>query len=177
MENINLLIFVVMRKVSYQYTNSGKLLINIPLNGTSKVLYADTVVSPEGDRCIIYDNYIVSLNQRCQNATDVDFYIEKVQQVYDNMVSGISWMDTIKNMVCSHIEKYGRIIDTDLMMMTSALVKVRHVVCGTALTESLELEVLIMAKEYFASYLFITIYNRTPMGFQPSIISALDYFK
>ena len=166
-----------MGKISYQYTNSGKLQINIPLDGTFKVIYADTVVSPEGDRCIIYDNYIVSLNQICKNATDIDFYIEKVQQAYDNIVSGISWMDTIKNMMYSHIEKFGRIIDSDLMMMTSALVNVRHVVCGTALTEDLKLKILIMAKEYFASSLFITIYNKTPLGIQPSIISALDYFK
>lgn len=85
-----------MEQVSYKFISNEKVQICIPLEGRLKLIDAETVVSPDGDRCVVYDNYVVSLKQMWQNATDIDFYLEKIQQAYDCLTDGLSKIDTLK---------------------------------------------------------------------------------
>lgn len=165
-----------MGQISYKHVNNDKLQIYIPLGGGLKTIEADTVVAPDGDRCIIYDNYIISLKQMWQNATDIDFYIGKIQQAYDCLNNGLSQTDTIKKMINTHVTKFGRVIDSDLMMMASALAKVQYAITNIYQIENIVTEALNVARKFFLKELFITIYRRTPVGIQPSIMPASEYF-
>lgn len=49
-------------------------------NGNYQIL-AKTVVAPDGDKCVIYDCYCVSLNNVQPNATDIEYYIGKIRQI------------------------------------------------------------------------------------------------
>lgn len=66
-----------MEQVSYKFVSNDKVQFCIPLEGRLKLIDAEAIVSPDGDRCVVYDNYVVSLQQMWQNATDIDFYLEK----------------------------------------------------------------------------------------------------
>ena len=45
-----------MEQVSYKFISNEKVQICIPLEGRLKLIDAETVVSPDGDRCVVYDN-------------------------------------------------------------------------------------------------------------------------
>lgn len=165
-----------MEQVSYKFVNNDKVQIYIPLEGCSKLIDAETVDSPDGGRCIVYDNYIVSLKQMWQNATDIDFYLEKIQQAYDSLTNGLSQMDVIKKMISIHVAKFGRVIDSDLMMIASAVAKVQYAIAGSYQIENVVSDALSVARKFFLGDLFITIYRRTHVGIQTSIVPASEYF-
>lgn len=77
-----------MEQVSYKFISNEKVQICIPLEGRLKLIDAETVVSPDGDRCVVYDNYVVSLKQMWQNATDIDFYLEKFSKLMIVLLMG-----------------------------------------------------------------------------------------
>ena len=165
-----------MEQVSYKFISNEKVQICIPLEGRLKLIDAENVVSPDGDRCVVYDNYVVSLQQMWQNATDIDFYLEKIQQAYDCLTDGLSKIDTLKKMISIHVAKFGRVIDSDLMMMASTVAKVQYAITGSYHIENVVTDALNVAKKSFLGDLFITIYHRTPVGIQPSIVPASEYF-
>lgn len=47
-----------------------------------------------------------------------------MQLAYNNVIEGKSHFDTIKALDNSHVAQFGRVIDSDFMMMASAFAKV-----------------------------------------------------
>lgn len=164
-----------MAQVTYSHVGNDKLRIDFPLSEGIQSIFADTVITPDGYRCIIYDNYIVSLKQMYQNATDIGFYVSKIQLAFDNIILGNNNSDTIKVMVSNHVSQFGRVIDSDLMMMASAISRVREVFGDNYNIDSIVSDALEVAKTSFRDKLFITLYQKTMMGIQPSLIPATEY--
>lgn len=145
-----------MAQITYKLVGNAKLRICIPLVSGTKIIFVDTIISPDGDKCVIYDNYIVSLKQMYQNATAIDFYINKMQMAYSNVIQCKSHSDTIKAMINSHVVQFGRIIDSDLMMMASAFARVLEAKDGSYQIHKIISESLDIAKAHFLDKLFIT---------------------
>ena len=53
-----------MEQVSYKFVSNDKVQFCIPLEGRLKLIDAEAMVSPDGDRCVVYDNYVFHCN-RC----------------------------------------------------------------------------------------------------------------
>lgn len=157
--------------------NGNKLLINVPTNSKRVTIVADTVVAPNGERCIIYDNYFFTINQIAQNATDINYYIGKMQIAANGINNGESWENVLKFMMTQHISKHGRIIDSDLMMICSALHRILEANRSNVSLPKLQLHSLAIARQNYLRDFFVTQFRRTPMGMEPSLVKATAFFK
>ena len=64
------------------------------------------------------------MKQFAQNATDIPYYVDKMQQALDFKNQNLSTRDIILKVASMHISNHGRIIDGDLAMIISAVSKV-----------------------------------------------------
>ena len=164
-----------MNQISYKHIGSNKLQIIIPFTSGTKNIIMETVITPDRERSILFDNYIISMKGMGQNATDIDFYINKMQQAFNNINIGKTNSDTIIYMINEHTNQFGRIIDTDLMMMASALAKLNEAKGEGYQINTLIKEAISVVKQFYIDKLFITVYQRTMLGIQPKIIPASQY--
>lgn len=149
--------------------------IKLGILGNQYIIQADTIVDPDGDRCVIYNNYIVSLHQVSPNATDMNYYLNKIQCVANCIEKGMNSTESISALVKSHILEHSRIIDNDLMMISSATYRTFQAVFGGVSEQQLFMVGLSIVKEEFANSFFITVYKRTLMGIQPNLVPFSEY--
>lgn len=158
------------------YEKDGNLLpIDIKTTKGNCQILAKTVVSPDGDRCVLYDCYCVSLNTVQPNATDIEYYIGKIRKIAELYEQGLSSKEIMKNMVQDHINQHGRIIDNDLMMIVSALRRTLEAIEGNADGKQLILSALEIILNNYADKAFVTIYKQSPWGPQPKLIPMNQY--
>lgn len=165
-----------MTQISYSYIGcKNKLEINIPFSSGEKIIIADVIVDIDGDRCIAYTSYSLFLKRLIAFGVDTDFYIGKMQKAYEKIERGESIYNTMKYMITDHVNQFGRVIDTDLFLMASALSRVMKAKIGTCSYESFQ-EALNIAKEQFLDKLFITTYQMVGESFtNPSIVPASEH--
>ena len=162
----------IVRKVTY--TLSGdKIIINIPLKDGVKSVTEMAVVSPDGDKCIVYDSYIYTQKQFGKNGTDINYYVEKIQQALDARLqnSNISTTDIVLKVAERHISNHGRIIDGDLAMIISAVTKVT----GQEINTDLEWAGMDIVLRNFKDKVFFTEYRPTPFGLDTKLIPASEF--
>lgn len=158
------------------YRIDGDLLpINIQMTNGNHQILAKTIVDPDGDRCIIYDCYCVSLNTIHPNATDIEYYINKIRRIVELFEKGLSANEILKRMVQEHINQHGRIIDNDLMMIVSALRRTIEAIEGKCDGETLILSALNIVLNNFIDNAYVTVYNQTPFGIQPQLVQMKSY--
>lgn len=154
-----------------KYKIDGNLLpIDINISKGNYQILAKTVVVPDGNRCVLYDCYCVSLNSVQPNATDIDYYIGKIRKIADLYEQGFSSKDILKKMAQDHISQHGRIIDNDLMMIVSALRRTLESIEGHCDREQLILSALEVVLNNHIDKTFVTVYNQTPLGPQPQLV-------
>ena len=142
--------------------------------GTHQIL-AKTVVDPDGDRCVVYDCYSVSLNSVQPNATDIEYYVGKIRKIVDLYEQGISSKEIIKRMAQDHINQHGRIIDNDLMMIVSAMRRSIEAIEGECDGKQLILTALEIVMNNYADKTFVTVYKQNPLGPQPQLVPMNQY--
>ncbi len=158
-----------MAKVNYKI--EGNLLpIEIQTSKGVFQILAKTVVVPDGDRCVVYDCYCVSLNTLKPNATDIEYYIGKIKKIADLFEQDNAPQEILKKMVQDHINQHGRIIDNDLMMIVSALRRSLEAFVVECDRQKLILSALDIVLNNYADKTFITVYNQTPYGTQPHLV-------
>ncbi|GEM_PF-6373889 len=122
----------VSTKITYDIVGDS-VFITIPTATGNRKILEKAVVVPGGDKCIVYNSYIYTLKQFVQNATDIPYYVEKMQQAMDFKNQNLSTRDIILKMVSKHISNHNRIIDSDLSMIISAVSKVTEQTLDTEL--------------------------------------------
>ncbi len=152
----------------------SKLVISIELKGERYGIFADTIDTPEG-KSIIYNCYIVSQNRLLPNATDIDFYVDIIKRAVANYENGVSAQDNIKKLTFEHVGKFGRIIDTDLMMIVSAVQRVMESIEGKSDMKGLILYALQLCLNETIDKTFVTLYNQTPNGIIPQLIPLKEF--
>ena len=153
------------------YKIEGDLLpINIQMTKGFFQILAKTIVDPDGDRCLIYDCYSVSLNTIHPNATDIEYYMNKIRRIVELYEQGFSANEILKRMVQEHINQHGRIIDNDLMMIVSALNRIIEAIEGKCDDKKLILSALDIVLNNYIGDSYVTIYNQTPYGVQPQLV-------
>lgn len=150
------------------------LAIEIELKGEQYVIFANTINTPEG-KSIIYDCYIVSQNRVLPNATDIDFYVDIIKRAVANYENGVSAQDNINKLTYEHVGKFGRIIDTDLMMIVSAVQRVMESIEGKSDMKGLILYALQLCLNETIDKTFVTLYNQTPNGIIPQLIPLKEF--
>ena len=150
------------------------LAIEIELKGEQYVIFANTINTPEG-KSIIYDCYIVSQNRVLPNATDIDFYVDIIKRAVANYENGVSAQDNIKKLTYEHVGKFGRIIDTDLMMIVSAVQRVMESIESKSDMKGLILYALQLCLNETIDKTFVTLYNQTPNGIIPQLIPLKEF--
>ena len=99
-------------KITYNVVDDS-IFITIPSETGAKKIREKAVVVPGGDKCIVYNSYIYTMKQFAQNATDIAYYIEKMQQALDFKNQNLSTRDIILKVASMHISNHDRIIDGD----------------------------------------------------------------
>ena len=154
-------------KITYNIVGDN-IFISIPsIDGVRKI-QEKAVVVPGGDRCIVYNSYIYTMKQFAQNATDIPYYIEKMQQALDFKNQNLTTRDIILMVASKHISNHGRIIDGDLSMIISAVAKVTEQNIDTDLEWS---GMDIVLKNYRDKVFF----TRYAFGMEPTLIPASEY--
>ena len=154
-------------KITYSIVGDN-VLITIPSATGARKIQEQAVVVPGGDKCIVYDSYLYTMKQFAQNATDIPYYIDKMQQALDFKNQNLSTMDIILKVVLKHISKHGRIIDGDLSMIISAVSKVADLNLDT----DLEWSVMNIVLNNYRDKVFFTRYA---LGMEPTLIPASEY--
>lgn len=154
-------------KITYNVVGDS-VFITIPSATGVKKIQEKAVVVPGGDKCIVYNSYIYIMKQFAQNATDIAYYVEKMQQALDFKNQNLSTRDIILKVASKHISNHGRIIDGDLAMIISAVSKVTEQNLDTDLVWSGMDAVL---KNYRDKVFF----TRYAMGMEPTLIPASEY--
>lgn len=158
-------------KVTYNIIGE-QIHINIPLPTGTKNCVEKVVVDPDGDKCIIYDCYFFTMKQFAQNATDIPYYIEKIQQALNYKNQNLSSRDIVLKVAENHITNHGRIIDGDLSMIISAVAKVT----GDKLDTDFEWSGLDAVLRNYESKVFFTKFTFTPVGpSNPTLITASQF--
>lgn len=163
-----------MATVNYRI-NGDLLPINIQMGKGNYQILAKTIVDPDGDRCVIYDCYCVTLNTIHPNATDIEYYVNKIRKIVDLYEQGVSKEGILKKMTQEHINQHGRIIDNDLMMIVSALKCTIEAIEGECDDKALILSALNIVLNNFIDNAFVTVYNQTPFGIQPQLVPMKKY--
>ena len=109
-----------------------------------------------------------TMQQFAQNATDIAYYVEKMQQALDFKNQNLSTRDIILKVASKHISNHGRIIDGDLSMIISAASKVTELPLDTDLEWS---GMDIVMKNYRDKVFF----TRYAFGMEPTLVPALEY--
>lgn len=154
-------------KITYNIVGDS-VLITIPSATGARKIQEQAVVVPGGDKCIVYDSYLYTMKQFAQNATDIPYYIDKMQQALDFKNQNLSTMDIILKVVLKHISNHGRIIDGDLSMIISAVSKVADLNLDT----DLEWSVMNIVLNNYRDKVFFTRYA---LGMEPTLIPASEY--
>ena len=154
-------------KITYNLVGDN-IFISIPSAVGIRKIQEKAVVVPGGDRCIVYNCYIYTMKQFAQNATDIPYYVDKMQQALDFKNQNLSTRDIILKVASMHISNHGRIIDGDLAMIISAVSKVTEQNLDTDLVWSGMDAVL---KNYRDKVFF----TRYAMGMEPTLIPASEY--
>lgn len=94
-------------KITYNIVGDN-VLITIPSATGAGKIQEQAVVVPGGDKCIVYDSYLYTMKQFAQNATDIPYYIDKMQQALDFKNQNLSTMDIILKVVLKHISNIVR---------------------------------------------------------------------
>lgn len=160
--------------VNYQI-NGDSLHISIHAKSGRYLIPAKTIVDPTGDKCVIYDCYCVSLNRVQPSATDIEYYVEKVRQIVNFYEQELTIEEILNNMIQLHINKHGRIIDNDLMMIVSALGRTIEAIEGTCDGKNLILSALEIVLNKYIDNVFVTIYDQISYDSQPSLIPMKMY--
>lgn len=159
-----------------KYKMDGNILpIDILIANRNYQILAKTVVTPDGDRCMVYDCYCVSLNNVQPNATDIEYYIGKIRKIVDLYEQGLSSKEILKKMTQDHINQHGRIIDNDLMMIVSAMRRTLVAIEGECDGKQLILTALEIVLNNYADKAFVTVYKQTPFGLQPQLVPMNQY--
>lgn len=154
-------------KITYNLVGDN-IFISIPSAVGIRKIQEKAVVVPGGDRCIVYNCYIYTMKQFAQNATDIPYYVDKMQQALDFKNQNLSTRDIILKVASMHISNHGRIIDGDLAMIISAVSKVTEQNLDTDLVWSGMDAVL----KIYRDKVFFTRYA---MGMEPTLIPASEY--
>ena len=157
----------VSTKITYNLVGDN-IFISIPSAVGIRKIQEKAVVVPGGNRCIVYNCYIYTMKQFAQNATDIPYYVDKMQQALDFKNQNLSTRDIILKVASMHISNNGRIIDGDLAMIISAVSKVTEQNLDTDLVWSGMDAVL---KNYRDKVFF----TRYAMGMEPTLIPASEY--
>lgn len=154
----------------------NKLVISIEIKGDKYGIFADTIDTPDG-KSIIYDCYIISQNRLLPNATDIDFYVDIIKRAASNYENGLSAQDSIRKLTQEHVGRFGRIIDTDLMMIVSAVQRVMKSIDGESDLKELIMFALQLCLNDNLDKTFVTLYNETPNGVVPQLIKLVEFAK
>lgn len=154
-------------KITYNVVGDN-VFISIPSATGVKKIQEKAVVLPDGDRCIVYNSYVYTMKQFAQNATDIAYYVKKMQQALDFKNQNLSTRDIILKVASKHISNHGRIIDGDLSMIISAVSKVTEQPLDTDLEWS---GMDIVLKNYRDKVFF----TRYAFGMEPTLIPASEY--
>lgn len=154
-----------------RYKIDGDLLpIDINTSKGDYQILAKTVVVSDGGRCVLYDCYCISLNSVQPNATDIEYYINKIRTTVDLYEQGLPSKEILKKMAQEHINQHGRIIDNDLMMIVSALRRTLEAIEGQCDGEQLILSALEVVLNNYIDKAFVTVYSQTPYGPQSQLV-------
>ncbi|MBO7068038.1 MAG: hypothetical protein J6W52_05110 [Bacteroidaceae bacterium] len=156
-------------KITYDVVEEN-IFITIPSATGLRKIQEKAVVVPDGSKCILYNCYIYTMKQFVQNATDIPYYIEKMQQALDFKNQNISTRDIILKVAMRHISNHGRIIDGDLSMIISAVSKVTE----QNLDTDLEWSGLDIVLDNNRDKVFFTRYET---GSEPILIPASEYLR
>lgn len=154
-------------KITYNVVGDS-VFITIPSATGVKKIQEKAVVVPGGDKCIVYNSYIYIMKQFAQNATDIAYYVEKMQQALDFKNQNLSTRDIILKVASKHISNHGRIIDGDLSMIISAVSKVTE----QPLDTDLEWSGMDVVLKNYRDKVFFTRYA---FGMEPTLIPASEY--
>lgn len=165
-----------MNKVNY-CVSDGILKITFQTPKGNRVIECDTMQTPDGDIGVVYDCYSIFLNRIMKNVTDIDYFVGKIDRAVNLLNEGKSLDVVLNTLIREHINQHGRIIDTDLMMMTNVLELVIIAAHGKVNSETLRLQSAGIAMNQYEDKFFITGYHRTPFGIQPDLISANEFMK
>ena len=155
------------QKITYNIVGDS-IFITIPSATGVRKIQEKVVVVPGGDKCILYNSYIYTMKQFAQNATDIPYYVEKMQQALDFKNHNLSTMDIILKVASMHISKHGRIIDGDLSMIISAI----STVTEQNLDTDLEWSGMDIVLKNYRDKVFFTRYA---FGLEPTLIPASEY--
>lgn len=155
------------QKITYNIVGDS-IFITIPSATGVRKIQEKVVVVPGGDKCILYNSYIYTMKQFAQNATDIPYYVEKMQQALDFKNHNLSTMDIILKVASMHISKHGRIIDGYLSMIISAI----STVTEQNLDTDLEWSGMDIVLKNYRDKVFFTRYA---FGLEPTLIPASEY--
>ena len=165
-----------MALVTYRI-EGDRLPIRIQTAKGSYLITAKTIVSPDGDRCLVYDRYSVSLNTVQPSATDIEYYVGEIRTIVDLYEQGFSNKEILKRMTQDHINQHGRVIDNDLMMTVSALKRTINAIEGNCDSKALIISAIDVVLNNFIDYAFVTVYKHSPYGIQPQLVKMREYMK
>lgn len=154
-------------KITYNIVGEN-IFITIPSATGSIKIQEKAIAVPDGGKCILYDIYIYTMKQFAQSATDIPYYIEKMQQALDFKNQNLSTTDIILKVASNHISNHRRIIDGDLSMIISAVSKVTQ----QNLDTDLELSGMNTVLKNYRDKVFFTRYA---IGKEPTLIPASEY--
>lgn len=154
-------------KITYNIVGDT-IFITLPSATGVRKIQEKAVVVPGGDKCILYNSYIYTMKQFAQNATDIPYYVEKMQQALDFKNQNLSTEDIILKVASKHISNHGRIIDGDLSMIISAV----STVTEQNLDKDLEWSGMDIVLKNYKDKVFFTRYA---FGMEPTLIPASEY--
>lgn len=159
------------------YRIDGTLLpIDIRIRNEHYRIMAKAIIDPYGEKSILYDGYSVSLNRLFPNATDIEYYVNKIRNAATLYEEGLSKDDILRGMIREHCNQHNRIIDTDLMMMVSALGRTIKAIEGGCDVNTLRLQALQIALNEYIDMTYVTIFSQNQFE-EPQLVSLKEFVK
>lgn len=151
--------------------------LTFPTSKGEYTIIAKSANNPSGGKGITYDCFIIALNRwMMQGMSETDF-IKDMKVVVNLVVEGNSAKETMEILLRKHIDKNGRLIDTDLCTYISELYMALVAIKGSCDRNYLLDQMLQVAEKNFGYNLYITQYRNSGFGLQPYLIPFNEFTK
>lgn len=150
------------------------------------VVTADSITSPNGDKGVGYNCYLLAAGRWLTQGMDEAEFISDITKVISLIADQPLPRDVNKvadSLLKEHINQNGRLIDSDLCTYISEVFLGLNAFSEKETGKSLSLKwrdkllemMFTYAEQHFASYLYITQYRRTPFGLQPILVNFKEF--
>ena len=119
---------------------------------------------------VLYDCYIVAISQWQLQSLEEPEFVKDITEVISLLDKGYSKDDVMKQLIKDHINKYGKLVDSDLCTFISELYLALTAFDGHCDRDILLKNMMKVAEQNYADKMYLTKYRMSGFGLEPYLV-------